>query len=92
MRLIRVQAARLVANTTFVSVYPVLVQSVTSLVINTDHSFNTCSVASSSLLSCTHTSIPVSFRPVVVFLLLHLHVCLTHSVPRPSFHRPSLWL
>lgn len=53
VRLIRAQAARLVANT-FFSTYPVLVQSVMSLVINTDHSFAPWSVASSTPLTHTH--------------------------------------
>lgn len=90
------QAAGLIINTPFVSIYPVLLQSVTSLVINTDHSFNPCSVASSSPFSLshthTHTSIHVSFKPVLVFLLLQLHACLMHSMPGPSFHRLSSWL
>lgn len=77
VKLIWAQAARLVINT-FFSSYPVLVQSVRPLVINTDHSFTPWSVASS--LSHTHFSTHISCRAAVVFLLLQLHTCLVHGV------------
>lgn len=50
---------------------PSLMQSVTSLAINTDHFFTPWSVAS-LLHTHTHTSIHISSRPAVVFLLLQL--------------------
>lgn len=77
VRLIRAQAARLVTNT-FFSTCPVLVQSVTSLVINTDHSFTPWSAAAS--LSDTHISIHISSRLAAVFLLLQLCAYLMHGV------------
>lgn len=77
VRLIRAQAVRLAANT-FFSTHPVLVQSVMSLVINSDHSVTPWSVASS--LSHTHISIHISSRPAGAFLHLQLHAYLMHSV------------
>lgn len=85
VRLIRAQAATLVTNT-FFSTCPVLVQSVTSLVINIDHFLPLDLLL---LLSLTHI-FPLTFLPGQL-----QYFCSSSCVPTlrmVCFHRASLQL